>query len=197
MAVVLAVAVPLGGPALAGPLLVVAPAAADLVRLAAPVMIATASPMVCVLGLTTATRLPSRWMWIRSAMSKTWGMLCEMSTTGSPRLLIRRMRSRTIPDSRTPSAAVGSSMMTSLVPKAAARATATLCRCPPERLSTGWRTSGIRTPRESSWFWASVRIALRVDHAQQAARAGPDRRISRPRNRLEAMSSAGATARSW
>ena len=38
----------------------------------------------------------------------------------------------------TPSAAVGSSRMTTLLPKAAARATATACRWPPESVSTAW-----------------------------------------------------------
>ena len=40
--------------------------------------------------------------------------------------------------SLTPSAAVGSSMMTTREPKAAARATATPWRWPPERVSTDW-----------------------------------------------------------
>ena len=37
----------------------------------APVMIATASDIVCDAGVITVARRPSRWMWIRSAMSKT------------------------------------------------------------------------------------------------------------------------------
>ena len=37
------------------------------VTVLAPVMIATASSIVCDLGVITAARPPSRWMWIRSA----------------------------------------------------------------------------------------------------------------------------------
>ena len=92
---------------------------------AAPVMIATASWALCVCGVTTATRRPSRWMWMRSATSKTCGMLWLISTIGTPRLRTSRIRSSTRPDSLTPSAAVGSSMMITFDAKAAARATAT------------------------------------------------------------------------
>ena len=92
---------------------------------AAPVMIATASWALCVWGVTTATRRPRRWMWMRSATSKTCGMLWLISTIGTPRLRTSRMRSRTRSDSLTPSAAVGSSMMITFDAKAAARATAT------------------------------------------------------------------------
>src|SRR5207249_3876230 len=42
---------------------------------AAPVMMATASDIVCERGVITVTRRPSRWMWMRSAISKTCGML--------------------------------------------------------------------------------------------------------------------------
>ena len=48
------------------------------------------------------------------------------------------MSSSTLRLSLTPSAAVGSSRMTTLEPKAAARATATPWRWPPERVSTAW-----------------------------------------------------------
>ena len=48
-------------------------------------MTATASAMLIFLGSTTAALLPSRWMWMRSATSKTCGMLCEMRMTGRPR----------------------------------------------------------------------------------------------------------------
>ena len=65
-----------------------------------------------------------------------------ISTTGMPALADPLDQVEDLPDSRTPSAAVGSSMMTTLLPNAAARATATACRCPPDRLSTGWVMTG-------------------------------------------------------
>ncbi len=64
-------------------------------------------------------------MWIRSATSNTWGMLWLINTTGRPRSLRSLMSCNTNADSLTPSAAVGSSKMTTLDPNAAARATAT------------------------------------------------------------------------
>ena len=91
----------------------------------APVMMATASVMVWLAGVTTATRLPRRWMWMRSATSNTWGMLWLMRMTGSPRSRTSRMSWSTRPDSLTPRAAVGSSMIRTRLPNAAARATAT------------------------------------------------------------------------
>src|SRR5215216_6133323 len=78
----------------------------------APVIIATASDILNSCGLITATRRPSRWMWTRSATSNTFGMLWLIRMTGSPRSRTRRMRSSTICVSLTPSAAVGSSMIT-------------------------------------------------------------------------------------
>ena len=57
---------------------------------------------------------------MRSAISKTWGVSWLINTTGMPLSRIRRIRSRTIPDSLTPRAAVGSSTITSLVPNGAA-----------------------------------------------------------------------------
>src|SRR6266576_6204558 len=43
--------------------------------LTAPVMMATASAGVCDLGVMTPAPRPRRWMWMRSATSKTLGML--------------------------------------------------------------------------------------------------------------------------
>ena len=83
-------------------------------------------------------RRPSRWMWMRSATSKTCGMLWLISTIGRPRCFTSSISSSTLRDSLTPSAAVGSSMMTTRLPKAAARATATPWRWPPDSVSTGW-----------------------------------------------------------
>ena len=103
---------------------------------AAPVMIATASDIVCDCGVITVARLPSRWMWMRSATSNTCGMLWLIRMTGRPRSRTSRISCSTRLPSLTPSAAVGSSRMTTLLPNAAERATATACRCPPDRLST-------------------------------------------------------------
>src|SRR5258708_5114208 len=63
-------------------------------------------------------------------------MLCEMRMIGSPRFLTSRISSRTRRHSLTPSAAVGSSMMTTRLAKAAARATATPVPWPPQDVST-------------------------------------------------------------
>src|SRR5439155_20129636 len=104
----------------------------------APVMIATASDGECVEGVMTATRRPSRWIWMRSATSKTFGMLWLIRITGRPRSRRSRISFRTWPVSRTPRAAVGSSRMMTLLPNAAARATATACRWPPDSVSTAW-----------------------------------------------------------
>lgn len=94
----------------------------------APVMIATASDIENFFGSITAWRLPSRWMWMRSATSKTWGILWLIRMIGMPRERTSLISSRTLRLSFTPSAAVGSSMMMNLEAKAAARATATPCR---------------------------------------------------------------------
>ena len=85
--------------------------------LSAPVMMATASVMPIVVGVTTAARRPSRWTWIRSATSNTCGMLCEIRMIGTPRDFTSRISSSTRRDSLTPSAAVGSSRISTLAPK--------------------------------------------------------------------------------
>ena len=87
-------------------------------------------------------------------------------------------------------------MITSLRAHAAARATATPWRWPPDSVSTAWLiermpicSAFICRSASSRWpLWSSMRKMLP---------SGPVRRFSRPRNRLVAMSSAGATARSW
>ena len=61
-------------------------------------------------------------MWMRSATSKTCGMLWLIRTIGRPRFFTSSISSSTLRDSLTPSAAVGSSMMMTRLPKAAARA---------------------------------------------------------------------------
>ena len=52
---------------------------------AAPVMIATASDLECDSGVITVARRPSLWMWMRSATSKTWGMLWLIRMMARPR----------------------------------------------------------------------------------------------------------------
>jgi hypothetical protein len=78
--------------------------------LLAPVMMATASSIVWVLGLISATRAPRRWTWIRSASSNTLGMSWLIKMTALPVSRSSRMSLSTWPVSRTPSAAVGSSI---------------------------------------------------------------------------------------
>ena len=71
---------------------------------------------------------PRRRTVIRSATAKTSGRLWLIMITARPWFRTSLISSSTIDDSRTPSAAVGSSMITMRVPQAIARATATACR---------------------------------------------------------------------
>ena len=66
----------------------------------------------CFFGSITVRRRPRRWIWMRSATSNTCGILCEIRMIGRPRFFTSRISSSTRRDSLTPSAAVGSSMMT-------------------------------------------------------------------------------------
>src|SRR5206468_709884 len=94
--------------------------------------------------------------------------------------------SSTIADSRTPSAAVGSSMITIRVPHAIARATATACRWPPERLSTGCSTDWIPIFR---WrISSSARRAIAFLSRKPNHESGAGRSFSRPRKRFDAAS---------
>ena len=94
-------------------------------------------------------------------------MLWEMRITATPSLLSRRIRSSTRADSRSPSAAVGSSRITSFDEKATARATATAWRCPPDINATGASKSGRVICRRSTSSRVRSDIARR---AQEAAR---------------------------
>src|SRR6266700_1923078 len=109
-------------------------------------------------------------MWMRSATSKTCGMLWLIRTTGRPLLRRRLIRASTWPDSRTPSAAVGSSRMITFEPNLAARATATAWRCPPDRVSTfcvmSWM---VPMPSACRCFLASSRMPRGVQRAQDRA----------------------------
>ncbi len=147
-------------------------------------------------GFSTVARLPRRATWMRSATSNTCGMLCEISTTASPRSRTRRISSSTMPPSLTPRAAVGSSMMTTCLANAAARATATHWRWPPDSVSSACDIE--RMPTFSSARRATLSsIMRRLSSMRSTLPRQPGRRISRPRNRFSAMVIAGATARSW
>ncbi len=101
-----------------------------------------------------------------------------------------------MPDSLTPSAAVGSSRMTTLRAKAALRATATPCRWPPESVSTACFMERMPILRSAMCWRDSSAHPLRSS-IRKTEPSGPRRRSSRPRNMFSAMSRAGATARSW
>ena len=72
--------------------------------------------------------MPRRSTWTRSATSSTCGMECEIRITAMPLSLTRLMLSRTFRVCTTPSAAVGSSRITTLSAQLMARAIATCCR---------------------------------------------------------------------
>ena len=160
-------------------------------------MMATASDMECDFGVMTVARRPRRWMWIRSATSNTCGMLWLIRMTGRPRSRTSRISCSTRLPSLTPSAAVGSSRMTTLLPNAADRATATACRWPPESDSTAWPMfCRVATPSSVMCRFASERMCARSS-IRKTEPSTPFLRSSRPRNRLSAMSRPGATARVW
>ena len=102
-------------------------------------MIATASFLLYSAGVITPAQPPSRWMWMRSAISKTCGMLWLTRMIPSPfaaQVLDQRQYLSGLADAEV--TAVGSSRISTLLPKAAALATATAWRCPPESVSTAW-----------------------------------------------------------
>ena len=100
----------------------------------APVMMATASDMVHSLGLTTAIPPPQTLdRGCDRPGRKTSGMLWLIKMTGRPRACTWRISSRHHVRSLTPNAAVGLSMITTFLAKAALRATATPQRWPPEQ----------------------------------------------------------------
>ena len=145
----------------------------------APVMAATRSSVVASAARNRAVRRPSRMTSTRSAISRTCGMLWLTSTTDMPASRARSMTSSTRRVWTTPSAAVGSSRITKLVAHTTARATATLCRCPPESMAIGVVTRGTRTPSCPKASAAPRRIAPLSSRPIRPAR--PRRRISRPR----------------
>ena len=87
-----------------------------------------------------------------------------------------RISSSTCADSLTPSAAVGSSRMITFEPNAAARATATPWRWPPESDSTCWLMSWmVMIPSSVICFLASARILRAVELAEDRCRGCPAR----------------------
>src|SRR5690606_3353415 len=78
-------------------------------QVSAPTISETSSCWLARLGLSSPTLLPWRSTTARSASSTTCSMLWVMRITAFPSALSWPMRSRTLRDSRSPSAAVGSS----------------------------------------------------------------------------------------
>ncbi|MNL71393.1 hypothetical protein D3C87_1965380 [compost metagenome] len=88
-------------------------------------------------------------------------------------------------------------MITTLEPKAAARATATPCRWPPESVSTAWLMFWM-VIRPSSDSFARARFSISArSSVRKSLPMMPGLRISRPRNMLSAIDSAGDSARFW
>ncbi len=106
---------------------------------------------------------------MRSATSHTCGMLWLIRITPRPRSRSDSTSRSTWADSLTPSAAVGSSRTTTLPPNAAARATATAWRCPPERDSTATDMfCTVEMPRSQHRLLGPLAHALLVEHAEHA-----------------------------
>ena len=124
-----------------------------------------------------------------SATSKTSFRLCDMTITARPLSRNRLMRSSTILVWTTPSAAVGSSMITNFEFHITALATATDWRCPPESDATGWRIDFTVVTRK----FDSVSLAAR---SMLSSSSNPLRSRSRPRNMFWTMSRLSASARS-
>ena len=101
---------------------------------------------------------PRRSTVIRSATSKMSCRLWEIRTTARPCSASRLTSSSTCSVCETPSAAVGSSRITSREFHITARATATDWRWPPESVATGWRIERIVVT--ASDFSVSRRLRL-------------------------------------
>ena len=134
---------------------------------------------------------PSRSTKILSPTAKTSCRLCEMRMTASPCWASRSTSSRTCSVCATPSAAVGSSRMTSFEFHITARATATDWRCPPESVATACRTERIVVTR-SVFSVSAVRCSITGSLSRWNASCA-----SRPRNMFCTTSRLSHSARSW
>ena len=132
---------------------------------------------------------------MRSATSKISGRLWLISTTERPWSRTRLICSSTLRVWTTPSAAVGSSMKTTLLAHVTAREIAMPWRWPPDMLATGAVVSWMRTPRSRKA--SSLRRRIAALSRKPSLPSGPGRISSRPRNMFAAGSISAASARSW
>ena len=115
---------------------------------------------------------------IRSATSKTSFMLWETNSAAWPCSARRRVRSSTIRVWATPSAAVGSSMITSFASQSTAFAIATDCRWPPESEATGWRIERtVVTARLASVSLAAFSIDFLVEEDASVQALTPEEHV--------------------
>src|SRR4051794_34651701 len=143
----------------------------------APAVIASTTWVwVTSVRLYSATFCPRRSTVMVSATSKMSCRLWEISTTARPCSPRRRTRSSTCRVCATPSAAVGSSRMTTLEFHMTALATATDWRWPPDSPATVWRTERI-VVTDSDARVSLARFSMRV-----SSRRRSDDSSSRPRN---------------
>ncbi len=131
---------------------------------------------------------------MRVVARKTCCMLWLMNMTATPRSARLRTNCSTCIDWRTPSAAAGSSRMTMCRPQWIARATAIICRCPPESAETGRRGLTSR-PNPERILRVSRYIARRF--VQESARAHLPWTSSRLRKKFCATSSVSTSERFW
>src|SRR3954447_19868492 len=164
-------------------------------KVSAPVMADTTSSIETSSGRSRATRSPRRSTSMRSATSKISGRLWLMRTTARPWSRTRLIWSSTLRVWTTPSAAVGSSMNTTLLAQVTARLIAMPWRWPPDMLATGALVSWICTPRSRNA--SSLRRRISALSRKPSLPSGPPRMISRPRNMFAAGSISAASARSW
>ncbi len=116
-----------------------------------------------------------------------------MKITPSPRLRAEMAWRRTIADSLTPSAEVGSSRIRTRAPKYSARAIASVWRSPPDSVPTSWSVSRTSIPM----FFISSR-AIRAALSLSNRLNGPNPLVgSLPRKKLRLMLISGITDRSW
>ena len=117
-------------------------------------------------------------------------MLWLINTTVCPSPFNRRTNANTCAVSRTPNAAVGSSMMMTSAFHRSARAIATACRCPPDNPSTTRPISTRSGDNRARYPAASRRI-------RPLSSNGHHRRVnSAPMNTFAAIDSRGASAKS-